>query len=158
VLAEYEAAEPAVKDRARLRREVQRLTGELDRARQVIEVQSKLSAVLDSLATDSSRNDSERRSTKRSPSSPRSCGRAPRTPKPQPRAPTGAERTQVLQPLHRQRFVILSPAEVYAILLDGGRYLCSESTMYTRDSKELAQRLRADTIAKHQLDCMTQPG
>ena len=45
---------------AELRQQVQRLTGELDRARQVIEVQSKLSALLDSLATDSSRNDSER--------------------------------------------------------------------------------------------------
>ena len=53
-------ADPAAKEAARLRREVDRLTAELDRARQVIEVQSKLSALLDSLATDSSRNDSER--------------------------------------------------------------------------------------------------
>jgi transposase len=53
-------ADPAVKEAARLRRENERLTAELDRARQVIEVQSKLSALLDSLATDSSRNDSER--------------------------------------------------------------------------------------------------
>lgn len=53
-------ADPTVKETARLRQQVQRLTGELDRARQVIEVQSKLSALLDSLATDSSRNDSER--------------------------------------------------------------------------------------------------
>ena len=44
----------------RLRREVDRLNAELDRARKVIEVQSKLSALLDSLATDSSRNASER--------------------------------------------------------------------------------------------------
>lgn len=53
-------ADPAVKEAARLRRENERLTAQLDRARQVIEVQSKLSALLDSLATDSSRNDSER--------------------------------------------------------------------------------------------------
>lgn len=53
-------ADPAVKETARLRREVERLNSELDRARQVIEVQSKFSALLDSVATDSSSNDSER--------------------------------------------------------------------------------------------------
>ena len=64
---------------------------------------------------------------RRSPSPPR----PPRPePKPQPRALADAERTQVLDLLHQERFVDLSPAEVYAILLDEGRYLCSESTMY----------------------------
>ena len=53
-------ADPAVAEAARLRRQVARLTGELDTARQVIEVQSKLSALLDSLAAGSSRNDSEK--------------------------------------------------------------------------------------------------
>jgi transposase len=53
-------ADPAVKEAAKLRKENERLTAELDRARQVIEVQSKLSALLETLATDSSRNDSER--------------------------------------------------------------------------------------------------
>lgn len=53
-------ADPAHREAARLRRENQRLAAELERARKVIEVQSKLSALLDSLATDSSRNDSER--------------------------------------------------------------------------------------------------
>jgi transposase len=53
-------ADPAVREAARLRRENQKLTAELDRARQVIEIQSKLSALLDTLAADSSRNDSER--------------------------------------------------------------------------------------------------
>jgi len=43
-----------------LRKVNQHLAGELDKARRVIEVQSKLSALLDTLATDSSRNDSER--------------------------------------------------------------------------------------------------
>lgn len=52
-------ADPAVREAARLRREVERLTGELDRARQVIKVQSKLSALLDSLATNSSSKTSE---------------------------------------------------------------------------------------------------
>lgn len=51
-------------------------------------------------------------------------------PKPQPRALSAAEREQVLEVLHAERFVDLSPGEVYAILLDEGRYLCSESTMY----------------------------
>ena len=32
--------------------------------------------------------------------------------------------------LHSERFVDLAPGEVYAILLDEGRYLCSTSTMY----------------------------
>ena len=45
---------------ARLRRENKRLAGELNKARKVIEVQSKLSALLDTLATDSSRKNSER--------------------------------------------------------------------------------------------------
>jgi len=42
---------------ARLRRENERLTGELDRARKVIEVQGKLSALLEELATDSAPKD-----------------------------------------------------------------------------------------------------
>jgi hypothetical protein len=53
-------ADPVVAEAARLRRQVQRLTGGLDTARRVIEVQSKLSALLDSLAANSSRNDSEK--------------------------------------------------------------------------------------------------
>jgi len=36
----------------------------------------------------------------------------------------------VLAALHEPRFVDLAPAEVYATLLDEGRYLCSERTMY----------------------------
>lgn len=54
--------------------------------------------------------------------------RPARAPKPQPLS--GPERTQVLAVLHEERFVDLAPAEVHAILLDEGRYLCSESTMY----------------------------
>lgn len=52
--------DPAQREAAKLRKENQRLATELDRARKVIEVQSKLSALLDSLAPDSSSNDSER--------------------------------------------------------------------------------------------------
>ncbi len=53
-------ADPAEREAARLRRENQRLSTELDKARRVIEVQGKLSALLDTLATDSSSTISER--------------------------------------------------------------------------------------------------
>ena len=61
-------------------------------------------------------------------------GQQPR-PEPKPRpAPARAlppeERVQVLATLHEPRFVDLAPAEVYATLLDEGRYLCSERTFY----------------------------
>jgi putative transposase len=47
-----------------------------------------------------------------------------------PRALSVEERATVLDTLHEPRFVDLAPAEVYATLLDEGRYLCSERTMY----------------------------
>jgi putative transposase len=43
---------------------------------------------------------------------------------------TQAERQAVLSVLHEERFAELSPGEVHAMLLDEGRYLCSERTMY----------------------------
>jgi putative transposase len=43
---------------------------------------------------------------------------------------SAAERQQILEILHSPRFVDASPAEVCATLLDEGRYLCSERTMY----------------------------
>jgi transposase len=45
--------DPRDREVVRLRRENERLTVELDRARKVIEVQGKLSALLDQLASDS---------------------------------------------------------------------------------------------------------
>jgi transposase len=45
--------DPRDREMARLRRENERLAADLDRARKVIEVQGKLSALLDQLATDS---------------------------------------------------------------------------------------------------------
>jgi putative transposase len=58
----------------------------------------------------------------------------PRPPRPtrapQPRALSAAERAQVLDVLHDERFCDLAPASVYATLLDEGSYLCSTSTMY----------------------------
>ena len=48
-----QAADPRDKEIARLKKEKERLEGELDKARKVIEVQGKLSALLEELATDS---------------------------------------------------------------------------------------------------------
>jgi putative transposase len=54
-----------------------------------------------------------------------------RRPRPAPsRALSEAERQAVLERLHSPRFVDCAPAQVYARLLDEGRYLCSERTMY----------------------------
>ena len=47
-----------------------------------------------------------------------------------PRALPLAERAAVLGVLTENRFCDLAPAEVYATLLDEGRFLCSERTMY----------------------------
>src|SRR5439155_16777415 len=63
---------------------------------------------------------------RRRPPAPR-----PRRPRPAPaRALTEAEREAVLAELHSERFVDCSPAQVWATLLDEGRYLASERTMY----------------------------
>jgi len=48
----------------------------------------------------------------------------------QPRALSAQERQEILDVLHSDRFVDLAPAEVWAILLDEGRYLGSQSTFY----------------------------
>ena len=50
--------------------------------------------------------------------------------RPQPRALAPAERQQVLDTLHQERFWDAAPASVYATLLDEGVYLASVSTMY----------------------------
>jgi putative transposase len=55
---------------------------------------------------------------------------APGTPRRVPRALLPEERTQVLALLNDDRFADLAPAEVYATLLDEGKYLCSIRTMY----------------------------
>jgi putative transposase len=49
---------------------------------------------------------------------------------PSPRALTSGEETLVLAALNAERFMDLSPGEIHATLLDEGRYLCSERTMY----------------------------
>ena len=47
-----------------------------------------------------------------------------------PRALAPEERQRVLAILHDDRFADLPPAEVYATLLDEGKYVCSVRTMY----------------------------
>jgi len=73
-----------------------------------------------------------------------------------PRALSAEERTQVLTVLHEPRFCDLSPAEVYATLLDEKRYLCSERTMYRildskREVRERRAQLRHPAYAAPQL-------
>ncbi len=63
---------------------------------------------------------------RRNPPAPR-----PARPRPRPaRALSDAERAAVLAELHSERFLDSSPAQVWATLLDEGRYLASERTMY----------------------------
>ena len=47
-----------------------------------------------------------------------------------PRALSAEERALVIAALDEERFCNLAPAQVYATLLDEGRYLCSQRTMY----------------------------
>lgn len=66
----------------------------------------------------------------------------PKPKKTSPRELTPQEKQAVLAVLHEERFVDLSPAEVYATLLDEKRYLCSERTMYRvlAESGEVRER------------------
>ena len=66
-------------------------------------------------------------------------------PKP-PRALSEIERAVVLSELHSERFLDASPAEVYATLLDEGRYLCSERTMYRLLAERGEVRERRDQL------------
>ncbi|MFJ9367827.1 transposase [Nocardia sp. NPDC101769] len=68
----------------------------------------------------------------------------PRRPVVHPAALSSTERAAVLTELRSDRFVDKSPAQVWAILLDEGRYLCSISTMYRllRGHGEVRERRR----------------
>ena len=63
-----------------------------------------------------------------------------------PRALPAAESKAVLDVLHEPRFEDLAPAEVYATLLDEGRYLCSERTMYRVLERNQEVRERRDQL------------
>ena len=54
-------ADPRDREIARLNREIDRLGGELDKSRRVVEIQGKLSALLEQLATDSTAENGEQR-------------------------------------------------------------------------------------------------
>ena len=62
------------------------------------------------------------------------------------RALKAEERGAVLEVLHEPRFVDLPPAEIYATLLDEGRYLCSERTMYRILAENREVRERRDQL------------
>lgn len=82
---------------------------------------------------------------------------SPRAPRPTPRrALSEAERQQVLEVLHSERFVDSSPGQVYATLLDEGQFLCSERTMYRLlarqgESRERRNQLRHPAYSKPEL-------
>lgn len=65
-----------------------------------------------------------------------------RPPSTSPRALSSAERADLLDLLHSDEFVDLAPAQVVAKLLDAGRYVCSERTMYRilADAHECRER------------------
>jgi putative transposase len=72
------------------------------------------------------------------------CARPPR--RPSLRALSAEECVAVLDALHEPRFVDLAPAEVYATLLDEGRYLCSQRTMYRVLARHHEGRERRDQL------------
>jgi len=63
-----------------------------------------------------------------------------------PRALSDQERGQVLDVLHSEPFADKAPAEVYAALLDQGRYVCSIRTMYRILDDQLEVRERRDQL------------
>jgi len=70
-------------------------------------------------------------------------------PKPRPtpeRALTPEEKEQVRQTLNSERFQDSAPRQVYATLLDGGKYLCSWSTMYRILNEHQEVRERRDQL------------
>lgn len=73
-----------------------------------------------------------------------------------PRALDATERAAVLDVLHEERFADQAPAEVYATLLDEGRYVGSISTMYrilraNAEVRERRDQLRHPTYSAPEL-------
>ena len=64
------------------------------------------------------------------------------TPRSHPRALSGNERQGVLGILNSERFWDQAPGEIYATLLDEGKYLCSQRTMYRilADNQQVKER------------------
>ena len=88
--------------------------------------------------------------------SPATIYRRRRPPAPQPRRPRPkseralsiTERESVLEVLHSERFIDHSPAQVWATLLDEGRYLCSQRTMYRVLAEAGEGRERRDQLSR----------
>lgn len=79
---------------------------------------------------------------RRNPPAPR-----PRRPRrPPPRALSPEERQEALDVLRSERFVDCSPAQVWATLLDEGRYLASERTLYRLLAEHGELRERRDQL------------
>jgi putative transposase len=73
----------------------------------------------------------------------------PSEPRPRPRPArslSAPEQEAVLDVLRSERFVDSSPAQVWATLLDEGRYLCSERTMYRLLAEHQEVRERRDQL------------
>ena len=86
----------------------------------------------------------------------RSVMLGPREARLHPRALTDIDRKAVLSVLHEERFTDVSIDEVYAMLLDEGRYLCSEQTMYSilsarQEVRERRRQRRHGHYAKPEL-------
>jgi putative transposase len=82
--------------------------------------------------------------------------RRPKPRLPPPRALSPEERDAVVEVLHSDRFVDCAPAQVWATLLDEGRYLCSERTMYRllaerEEVRERRNQLRHPEYTKPEL-------
>ena len=54
----------------------------------------------------------------------------------------------MLEVLHSERFIDHSPAQVWATLLDEGRYLCSQRTMYRVLAEAGEGRERRDQLSR----------
>jgi putative transposase len=70
----------------------------------------------------------------------------PRIPSPSPRALAPAERDVALGLLHEDRFVDRAPASIVAVLLDEGRYVASERTLYRLLAENDEVRERRDQL------------
>lgn len=73
-----------------------------------------------------------------------------------PLALSAGENQEVLDTLHSERFIDSSPSEVYATLLDEGKYLCSPRTMYRilgrhNEVRERRQQMKRTHYSKPEL-------
>jgi len=92
---------------------------------------------------------------------PVTAPQAPHEPTISPRALQPAEKAEVRQVLNSERFADQPPREVYATLLDEGKYLCAWRTMYrildeNQEVRERRNQLRHPQYAKPEL-LATQP-